>query len=152
MKPLTAFVSRFGGSINLNAEVVTKSRRYYVLPPPLRRIVKNDFYYAGLYLGKVKSGVFFPSFNLLKMLVSVVSNKVVLGQKAAWLFVCGRDIFRDSIVRAVGSQRKGDYTLVLNEYEECLGFGIVTANFKDVASKVVIRNMLDLGDFLRREG
>lgn len=152
MKPLAAFISRFGGSINLNAEIVTKSQRYYVLPPSLRKIVKSDFYYAGLYLGKVKNGAFYPSFNLLNMLVSVRSNKVFLGGKAAWLFICGRDVFRESIVKAVGSQCKDDYTLIMNEHWECLGFGIVKANIKDAVGRVVIKNMLDLGDFLRREG
>ena len=86
--------------------------------------MKGDFYYAGLYLGKVgKKGVFFPSFNLLNMLVDVAANKVVVDRKAAWLFICGRDIFREGIVKVMGSKRKGDATLVLNEFGECLGFG-----------------------------
>ena len=61
----------------------------------LKKVLQGDFYYAGLYLGKVgKKGGFFPSFNLLNMLVDAVANKIVVDQKAAWLFICGRDIFR----------------------------------------------------------
>ena len=153
MKQLLSFASRFGGKVALNSEfMLKKGHRYYLLNPSLRKIVNDDFFYAGLYLGKVKNGVFFPSFNLLNMLLPVAVNKVVLEPKAAWLFICGRDIFRRGILKAVGSQRKGAYTLVMNEHGECLGFGLVYSSFEDGTGKVVIKNVLDVGDFLRREG
>ena len=152
MKPLTAFASRFGAKIGLNPEfIVEKSQRFYLLNPALRKISKNDFYVGGLYLGKVKNGMFFPSFSFLNMLSDVASNKVVLDRKSSWLFICGRDIFRKGIKKAMGSQQKGDFTLVLNEFGECLGFGIITVNLGEDLGKVAIRNVLDIGDFLRRE-
>ncbi|MCW4017851.1 MAG: hypothetical protein NWF00_04110 [Candidatus Bathyarchaeota archaeon] len=153
MKQLMVFVSRFGGKIALNSEfIVEKAQRFYLLNPALRKILRNDFYYVGLYLGKVKEGVFFPSFNLLNMMVPLVANKVILEPKAAWLFICGRDVFGRGVVNAAGSQRKGDYTLIVNECEECLGFGVVVSELEGDAGKVVVRNVLDVGDFLRREG
>jgi ribosome biogenesis protein Nip4 len=152
MKEIAAFASQFGARITLNSEfIVEKSQRYYLLNPRIRKLIRSDFYYAGLYLGKVKNGVFFPSFNLLAMLVDVAANKVVVDRKAAWLFICGRDLFRAGIVKAYGSQRKGDNTLVLNEFGECLGFGKITSNLNQAEGKVVLRNILDAGDFLRRE-
>ena len=152
MKSLTAFASQFGGKIALNPEfVLEKAQRYYLLNPALRKVTRNDFFYAGLYLGKVKNGIFFPSFNFLNMLVAVAANKVVLDRKTAWLFICGRDVFRQGIVKFMGSQRKGDWTLVLNEFGECLGFAMISANVEEPAGKVVLRNVLDVGDFLRRE-
>ncbi len=152
MKPLTVFASKFGGGTALNPEfVLEKAQRYYLLNPTLRKITRSDFYYSGLYLGKVKNGLFFPSFNFLNMLVPVASNKVVLNRKAAWLFICGRDIFRKGILKLMGSQRKGDFTLVMNEFGECLGFGMITGALEQVEGNVVIRNVLDIGDFLRRE-
>ena len=152
MKPLSAFASQFGGKIGLNPEFVLETaQRYYLLNPALRKVTHNDFFYAGLYLGKVKNGVFFPSFNFLNMLVPVAANKVVLDRKAAWLFICGRDVFRKGIVKFMGSQRKGDFTLVLNEFGECLGFAMIGASVEDPTDKVVLRNVLDVGDFLRRE-
>jgi ribosome biogenesis protein Nip4 len=54
-------------------------------------------------------------------------------------------------VKAYGSQRKGDSTLVLNEFGECLGFGKITSSLNQAEGKVVLRNILDVGDFLRRE-
>ncbi len=152
MKPIAAFASMFGAKIALNSEfIVEKAQRYYLLNPRLRKLAQKDFYYAGLYLGKVKNGVFFPSFNLLSMLQDVATNKVFLNRKAAWLFICGRDVFRSGIMRACGSQRKGDRTLVMNEYGECLGFGKIIQGLDEEGGRVVIENFLDVGDFLRRE-
>ena len=105
-----------------------------MLSPRLKKI-QGNFYYAGLYLGKVKNGVFFPSFNLLDMLLPVAANKVVVDRKAAWLYICGRDIFGSGVVKVMGSKRKGDATLVLNEFGECLGFGRVAGDLGGSAEK-----------------
>jgi ribosome biogenesis protein Nip4 len=131
--------------------VVKKSQRYYFLNQAVRRVVNGDFYYAGLYLGKEKEGKFFPSFNLLDMLMDFAANKVVLNRRAAWLFICGRDVFRSGILKAMGSQRKSDFTLVLNEFGECLGFGMITHGLSETGDRVSVLNVLDIGDFLRRE-
>jgi len=153
MKPFEVFSSRFGSKIAFNPElIVEKGQRYYLLNPRLKRMLQGDFYFAGLYLGKVgKNGVFFPSFNLLNMLVDVAANKIVVDRKAAWLFICGRDVFRTGIVKVMGSKRKGDPALVLNEFGECLGFGTIMDSLNGSDSKVAVKNVLDIGDFLRRE-
>ena len=152
MKPIVTFASQFGAKVALNPEfIMEQEQRYYLLNPRVKKLLRNDFFYAGLYLGKVKNGVFFPSFNLLNMLVEVAANKIVLDPKAAWLFICGRDIFKKGITKAYGTQRKGDCTLVMNPFGECLGFGRITENLGNPENQVVVRNILDVGDFLRRE-
>jgi ribosome biogenesis protein Nip4 len=152
MKPYEIFASRFGCRVAFNSElVVEKNQRYYLLNPRLKKELQVTYYYAGLYLGKVKNGMFFPSFNLLNMLVSVAANKIVVDQKAAWLFICGRDVFRTGISKVMGSKRKGDVTLVLNEFGECLGFGQIIDDLNMLEGRVAIKNVLDAGDFLRRE-
>lgn len=153
MKPYESFSLSFGSKIRFNNElIVEKSQRFYLLNPRLKKVLQDDFYYIGLYLGKVgKNGIFFPSFNLLSMLVDVASNKVVVDRKAAWLFICGRDIFQEGLTKVMGSKRKGDATLVLNEFGECLGFGRIMNALPESDGKVAVRNILDVGDFLRRE-
>jgi len=152
VKQLNVFSLRFGAQIAINPEfTVEKRQRYYLLNPSLCKIALRDFFYAGQYLGKVKDGVFFPSFNFLNMLIPVAANKVILERKAAWLFICGRDILRKGIIKMTGSHRKGDLTLVMNEWGECLGFGVVADGFEPAEGKVAVRNVLDIGDFLRRE-
>jgi ribosome biogenesis protein Nip4 len=150
VRALEAFASLFGAKILFNPEfTVEKSQRFYLLSPRLKKL-QGNFYYAGLYLGKVKNGVFFPSFNLLDMLLPEAANKIVVDRKAAWLFICGRDVFGSGVVKVMGSKRKGDATLVLNEFGECLGFGRLTGDL-GASERVAVKNVLDVGDFLRRE-
>lgn len=152
MKPITAFASQFKAKIALNADfVVKKENRYFLLNSNLKKFAQSDFYYAGAYLGKVKNGIFFPSFNLLAMLARVEADRIIVEEKTAWLFICGRDVFRMGIVTVHGSLRKGDYALVLNEFGECLGFGKITCRLDDEKATVALKNILDVGDFLRRE-
>jgi ribosome biogenesis protein Nip4 len=154
MKAILKFAFQLGAKISLNADfMVEKGGRYFLLNKALLKIARRDFYYAGTYLGKVKNGKFFPSFNLLMMLAKGEANKIVVEKKAAWLFICGRDVFRKGIVAVRGSRKKGDHTLVLNEFGECLGFGKIIGSFDGAAKKneVAVKNVSDVGDFLRRE-
>jgi ribosome biogenesis protein Nip4 len=155
MKQLLTFASRFDAALPFNPEQVTKKDdRYYLISPELTKIAKGDYFYAGLYLGKDKNGMFFPSFNLLNLLSKSAKNKVVLDRKAAWLFICGRDVFRKGVVRVFGSKRRGDASLVFNEFGDCLGFGKILGGLSVEAGgkeAVAVENVLDLGDFLRRE-
>lgn len=154
MKALRDFAVELGAALSFNADfTVEKAGRYFLLNQKLQGFTRKDFYYAGTYLGKVKEGTFFPSFNLLAMLAKGKANKIVVDKKAAWLFICGRDVFRRGVLTAHGSRRKGDYAFVMNEFGECLGFGKITcsldANVKD--TEVAVKNISDVGDFLRRE-
>jgi ribosome biogenesis protein Nip4 len=155
MKPIVNFAAQVGARIALNPESIAKrGNRYYLLNPILQKLIRQDFYYAGAYLGKVKNGKFFPSFSLLALLAKTDGNKIVVDQKTAWLFICGRDIFQKGITAVHGSHRKGSHGLVLNEFGECLGFGKIarTLNVEGKGNEVAVRNVSDIGDFLRREG
>ena len=153
MKAILKFALQVGAKISLNADfIVEKGGRYFLLNGALLKVARKDFYYAGTYLGKVKNGKFFPSFNLLMMLAKGEANKIVVEKKAAWLFICGRDVFRKGIRAVRGSRKKGDHTLVLNEFGECLGFGKIIGGLDEAAAtEVAVKNVSDVGDFLRRE-
>jgi len=154
MKPIEDFVSQFKASLSLDENfIVEKQSRYFLINENLRRQIQQDFFYAGAYLGKVKEGIFFPGFILLAMIADGKANKVIVDKKTAWLFICGRDIFKRGIRNVTGSKRKGDYTLILNQHNECLGFGKILRNIDEAKgkNKVVVKNISDIGDFLRRE-
>ena len=152
MKQIKDFVSRFQTRISLDKNLLVKRRdRYFLLDDSLKRLISKDFFYAGTYLGKTKRGKFFPSFNLLRMIAEEKANKVMVDKKTEWLFICGRDIFKQGITEVMGSKRKGDYTLILNQHGECLGFGRILYNPDKAKDGVVIENISDIGDFLRRE-
>ena len=152
MKPIKDFAERFETRISLDRNlIVRKENRYFLLNEGLKRTISKDFFYAGTYLGKVKKRKFFPSFNLLNMIAEKKANKTVVDKKTEWLFICGRDIFKQGITKVRGSKRKGDYTLILNQYGECLGFGKIVYDLDKEKDGVVIKNISDIGDFLRRE-
>jgi len=152
MKQIKDVVSRFQTRISLDKNLIVKRRnRYFLLNGGLKRLISKDFFYAGTYLGKAKRGKFFPSFNLLRMIAEEKANKVIVDKKTEWLFICGRDIFKQGITGMMGSKRKGDYTLILNQHGECLGFGKILCNLDKAKDGVVIENISDIGDFLRRE-
>jgi len=134
--------------------IVDRQGRFFLLNQKLKKIISEDFFYAGLYLGKMKEDVFFPSFNLLTMIAgSREANKIVVDEKTEWLFIVGRDVFKRGILKASGSRNKGAYTLIMNKHSECLGFGRILRDLDDCKdeNKVVVRNVSDIGDFLRRE-
>lgn len=153
MKVIKDFVSQFATSISLDKNRVIKSgNRYYYLSESLKKNIPKGFFYAGEYLGTEKGTSFFPSFILLDLIAKTKANKIIIDKKTAWLFICGRDIFRKGIING-NDVKKGNFTLVLNENNECLGFGKLTMNLRGLpdSKEVAIKNILDLGDFLRRE-
>lgn len=155
MKQIIDFAQRVGAFnffVN-NDLVVEKGGRYFLLDRRMFLYIQEDFCHAGTYLGKVRDGKFFPSFILLSMLAESGARSVFVDKKAAWLFICGRDIFAKGIVNVQGSPGKNDYLLVLNQLGECLGFGRALASLdsQTKSSQVAIKNISDIGDFLRRE-
>jgi ribosome biogenesis protein Nip4 len=153
MKAVNDFVAQFNATIPLDENRIVKNRnRYYLLSKKLKEQVPKGFFYAGTYLGAVKGASFFPSFLLLAMIAETKANKLVIDKKTAWLFICGRDVFKKGILKS-NNLKKGDVTLILNEHNECLGFGKMMLNLRAEIdlNKAAVKNILDIGDFLRRE-
>lgn len=152
MRPVNDFIKLLHAELEIDETLITRSKdRYFLLDDELKKLVGKDFFHAGTYLGKTKGGRFFPSFTLLTMMAEGKANKVVVDDKTEWLFVCGRDIFREGIKKVAGARDRGDYTLVLNRHGECIGFGRVLKNLDKEDENVAIKNISDIGDFLRRE-
>jgi len=152
MKQIKDFVRQFDASISLDESlIVRKENRYFLLNEKLKKLITKDFFYVGTYLGKTKNGKFFPSFSLLEMIAERKANKIIVDKKTEWLFICGRDIFKQGIIKLVGSKRKGDYALILNQNGECLGFGKILRSLDEEKEGVAVKNVSDIGDFLRRE-
>ncbi|MBT8171349.1 hypothetical protein KJN74_00560 [Candidatus Bathyarchaeota archaeon] len=153
MKEINDFVLQFNAKIPLiEKNVIRRGNRYYESSVKIQSSLPKGFFYTGTYLGTVKGTSFFPSFFLLEMISDTRANKLIVDKKTAWLFICGRDIFRKGILE--GEQlKKGDYALIMNQRNECLGFGKILLNLRGLpdSNQVAVKNILDLGDFLRRE-
>lgn len=107
---------------------------------------KRRAFCIGTFLGKTAHGKFFPSFQLLDVLLPKTGKKITLNNKASWLFVCGRDVLNQGIISAPEGLKVGDMVLLQNENQECLGLG----EWRE-EKKMAIKRLLDRGDFLRRE-
>jgi len=107
----------------------------------------DNLVYAGKLLGKDRK-LFHPSPTLLKEIASEEGplNRVHVDRETGWLFVCGRDVFEESILRKEGAFEEGSLSLVMLE-GSCLGYGRVES-FRE---KRILKNVFDIGDFLRRE-
>jgi ribosome biogenesis protein Nip4 len=130
-----------GMRVNLN------DRRFSVAPEVAAQIhERGRMVYAGRLLGRTR-GEFIPGASLLRELGSMQGvNKVWVNEKVGWLFACGRDVFEESIMRSEGEFLEGACFLVMLS-GDCLGYGRVETR----EGGMMIRNVFDLGDFLRRE-
>ena len=116
---------------------------YLVLPELAKTLITIRLppLYAGMYLGRQSAKTAKPSLDLLQMLVKTDAKKAWVNDKGAWMFVCRRPAIAASIVKNEATQ--GELVLVLNEHDECLGYGVFDGKN--------IKNYYDIGDFLRRE-
>lgn len=134
--------------------VVKVGKRYYQMTSKLQEVMNSidkslnrEAQYAGLFLGEEKGKEFKPSLPLLDLLGPATHKWVKVDDKAEWLFICGRDVFGKSVVTA--NVKKG-IVLVVSQKQEVLGYGVIIGSL-DKPEKVFLNNILDKGDFLRRE-
>ncbi len=102
--------------------------------------------YAGKLLGRTKRE-FMPSAVLLRELGKLEGpHKVWVDERVGWLFVCGRDVFVENIQKSEGDLTEGTCFLVMLD-GDCLGYGRIETH----EGKMILKNVFDIGDFLRRE-
>lgn len=149
---IEGFVNKF---MEKQIDNVVKIRKeYYHLFPELRELMdkvnKNlnrEPFSAGVFLGVEKGKEFRPSIALLDMVGVQTERLVVVDDKAEWLFLCGRDVFASSVV---DSRVKSGPAIVMNKRKEVLGYGQVVGDMAK-RQQVYLKNILDKGEFLRRE-
>jgi ribosome biogenesis protein Nip4 len=135
-------------------DAVRIGRCYYQLEPGLRKVMEGinkktgmQPNLAGLFLGEEISKKFRPSIALLDIVGAKTERWVIIDDKAEWLFLCGRDVFFGSVVK---SNVKNGIAIVMNSNREVLGFGLVSDRVR-MPEDIMIKNILDRGDYLRRE-
>lgn len=130
-------------------DVVSDKKKYYYDPKGNLEWCKKqgiDPVSVGRYLGEQKR-TFRPSpFGV--ELASKNSNKgVVLDEKGAWLFVCGRDIFARAIVG--GEPEKGTAAFLYDLDNNLLGYGVWVVHTLKQKNQPAIMNKTDKGLYLR---
>ena len=125
-------------------------RNFYLAEANLMEIkngVKRDIFSVGTYLGEEKMG-FSPSpafIDIIARMPNVADRKVVINKKAEWLFLCGRNVLSDSIIK-YPQDSTNPLVLVQNEQDENLGYGL----FKK-EDTLIIKHILDKGKYLRMD-
>lgn len=148
MKELKDFLAAIGVVYEPAGERISLNNRRFVVTPVVSARIhdKGRMIYAGKLLGRTK-GEFIPGAGLLRELGGMEEpHKVWVDERVGWLFVCGRDVFAESVIKSEGELANGAYFLVMMG-GDCLGYGRVEAQ----GGRTILRNIFDVGDFLRRE-
>ena len=131
--------------------IVKIKHKYYLLEKDEKKVfdkIPLDAELVGLFLGEDKKDMFSPSLAFLDILSKISDKKVFVDEKSAWLFLCGRDIMGRAIVKA--NVNKG-LALIQDKDDRNLGFGKIISDLRERNDRIVIKNILDRGDYLRRE-
>ncbi len=136
------FILKFTKEKIIDEKDLVKYGNEYFLIDKRFEVLKQKPFYAGIFIGKNKGDNFIPSLWLLQELSNKIHKKIFVNEKGEWMFICSRDILKESITKTE-NVKKGDYCLVVNQYNECLGYGIFEDN--------KVKRIFDIGDFLRRE-
>jgi len=121
-------------------------RKYFYMSKELKELkdsINLEPYSAGIFLGELKNNKFMPSIALLDILANYTDKKLFINEKGQTMFLYGKDVFPENFEKC--SVDEG-ICLVLNEKNEVLGYGELK---KD--KKIILKHILDRGDFLRRE-
>lgn len=148
MKELKDFLASINAVYEPKGTLMNLNNRRFAVSEEIGAHIRDRgrMVYAGRLLGRTK-GEFIPSAGLLRDLGKLEgANKVWVDERVGWLFACGRDIFAENITRSVGEIVEGRCFLVMMG-GDCLGYGRVETR----DGKLIVANIFDIGDFLRRE-
>jgi ribosome biogenesis protein Nip4 len=147
MNKLISFVKEFTKSevkeLNSSERI---GRKYFYLSKELKELkdsIKLEPYSAGVFLGELKNNKFMPSIALLDILANYSDKKIIISKKGQTMFLYAKDVFPENFEK---SKVNEGICLVLNEQNEVLGYGELKKGKKNI-----LKNLLDRGDFLRRE-
>ena len=144
MRLLTRFLNQINSDYRPDEIFKSNSLRF---TEPLEAIYSKDkVVYNGFYLGQNKKWFQPSSLILQKLGKEEGTRKAYVDRDAAWFFVVGRDIFEENVQAFTANVKLGNYCLVMYG-EDCLGYG----RYETSGKLKVIKNIFDLGDFLRRE-
>jgi ribosome biogenesis protein Nip4 len=148
MKELKDFLAAINASYESAGLKMNLNNRRFAVGEEVAAHIRDRgrMVYAGKLLGRTK-GEFIPSAGLLRELEDMQGpNKVWVDERVGWLFACGRDIFAENILKSEGEVKEGTCFLVMMG-DDCLGYSRVESR----NGKMIVANIFDLGDFLRRE-
>ncbi|RLG88907.1 MAG: hypothetical protein DRO15_01805 [Thermoprotei archaeon] len=113
-------------------------------------------YSLGLFIGWKRNEKFIPTpwlFSYVYGCLGKIKAAIQINEKASYLYLYGRDIFASSIMKIYEPIKEGNYVAVLDYEGEIIGVGLLLKSpLKAEGNEVVVKNVFDMGWFLRRGG
>ena len=145
---IDTFLSKFGVT---NLDFIQIENKYYLADEKLQELnkkINRKPSLIGLYLGENKDEKFNPSMALLDIISKTTNEKVIIKDIGENDFLYGKKLRPRHVAKVEGTLKEGFLKIVVNDRNECLGL----AKIKDIAgTEFSLKNVLDAGDFLRRE-
>ncbi|HID42204.1 MAG TPA: hypothetical protein EYP30_00235, partial [Archaeoglobaceae archaeon] len=142
------FIENYSLLVNENREVFALSKKLadFILEN------KIEFLSAGLKVGEVGKRFRFSLEG--SFFFALKKKKVYVDKTGEMLFLYGRDIFAESVRKAV-KVKKRDVVFVCNTDGDIIGIGRSRFDGEDMRSvekeTVVVENLIDRGEYLRKE-
>jgi len=148
---------------NLVPVVMSKgtTRTFFAIPTEwMTTIIENSetlgIQFIGKELGSIDKGRFRLSLQIIHELANLSESVIVVSRQGAEAFTYGRSIIRQSVLELNSSLARGQRVLVLNENRECLGIAALSVDASKLkrlgADRLVAKNLVDVGWFIRRLG
>lgn len=123
-------------------------KRFFHDPLGLRR-EGWDTFSVGLFLGEDRQR-FRPTSALIELIAPHVVRRIVVNEKTAWLFLCGKDVLGEGILET-DDYDKDELAIVADAEGNVLGYGKIVSPRARNDNDLVVKNILDKGEYLRRE-
>ena len=115
-----------------------------------------DVHFIGKELGSIEKGRFRLSLHILDEMVEVTESFIIVSRQGAEAFTYGRSLIKESVLQLNKSLVRGQRVIVLNENRECLGIAVLSVDASKLGrlatDKLVAKNLVDIGWFIRRLG
>lgn len=137
------------------------ARIFYTIPTEwmtrLTEIAENlDIQFIGKELGSIDKGRFRLSLHILDEMLELTESVIIVSRRGAEAFSYGRSIIKESVLELDQSLVRGQRVLVLNENRECIGIAALSIDASKLnrlgADRLVAKNLVDIGWFIRRLG
>jgi len=155
---LDVIIKEDGSRIVVDKDTKGRIREVYALSKDLAKFLelyKLNYVHAGLKVGEVGSRRFRFSLEGSFYLVRKNKKKVFVNEKGEMLFLYGRDIFAESVIDVTKDVDENDIVFVCNAKGDILGIGKTRFNAKRIKEvekdRVVVENLVDRGEYLRKE-
>ncbi|TFG10637.1 hypothetical protein EU538_01360 [Candidatus Thorarchaeota archaeon] len=138
-----------------------KKQSVYFIPMDWVQLVDSSFggfrlRYLGTWLGEMSGDTFMLSIGVLAQLEPLTDSKIVVYRRGAEAFTYGRSIIKESVLSLPDHLRRGQRVLVIDENGSCIGLAALAVDAALLnrlgAEKLVAKNLVDIGWYLRRYG